>query len=984
MMFKLAWMRRTVIFAILFCGMVTGAPVQVPNDTYVPENQLAAWIKLGTQNYGYYDLDGKVTDSQTVTVLGDKTLFYGMANSDVAKLGGGSVKAIAAKYYHDYTNPTENFGLADNGSSLGMMAQSVKPFTVTSNTLANGTVTSCSINTVYDGFMVLQEKQASEYSSGQIDYMIEIRDGTGDDATALTTGDGDAFSYSGQLRIQDALAANGTTHTYTIDLPNTCVDVDYPDEAEENYWDEDNDGYADLTIARIDDPTTPGTYTLLTGSLPGGIPANIQAAITGNATYKAAGNKIFYIVFNKTTTFNATVGQTYWVSMDMQSAAQTSKSDNGIAGSYDGDNTVAVCDFSNTVLYAMTVAGAEVRTMVEIADDEVFGAGNVEVDGAVLSWSDDADLDNSLELLNGNEVTVNTNANNGSVGAITGTGDLLKTGTGTLTLDTACTFAGDTTVEEGKLVINNAYASDVDITGGTLGGSGTLAGALSLTSGSLAPGNSIGTITVADFTMNGGTLKVEIDDAGNADKVVATNSTTLTSGSVELIPTEVITSAQSYTIIQSTNNIVGSASNLTKIDNSYLLDFDLSISGSKNLIMTTTMANDFSDASGASGSSNTAGVAGALQTAANNGQGGTPMMQMQQMTEGQLNQTMEQLQPQAYQGASQVLGQQTSAVNTSTLGRINTVGFAARQANKSWDYALADASDGLMGEAIRASSAMPDMRKGKWVGFMRSLNDWGKVNGDKNAKGYRWQTHGMDVGMETFATDNVMVGASIAALWSNVHGVENSGASEVTSLYGNLYASKFTDEYHLDMGFSYGHAWTETQRPIPALGLKAKGDYESDIYSGFIGGGLFYKWRGYEIEPFIVYTYTARSDGGCKEKDADTMNLNIHRNNTDSLRHQLGVRVSKIMKLRDGSTLRPFVSAAWDYEYLSDNIVGSADLLGSTFHNSSVTIDRSSGVFSAGMDWYFKPNISLFADYTLTTNSDMMQHSVNGGIRIVF
>lgn len=978
-MLRAAGMRQVLIFAVLFCGMTAAAPVQAPNDEYVPENQLAAWIKLGTHDYGYYDLDGKVSDSQTYTVSG-MDIFYGMADSDVCKLGGGSVKAIAAKYYHD-SFATTDFGLADGGSSLGMMAESVKPFRITSDTLANGTVTSCTINTVYDGFMVLQEKQPGEYSSGQVDFLIELTDSTGEGTQALTTDDG-VFSYNGQLRIEDYY--DGTDHTYTIDLPNICVDIDYPDEQEENYWDEDNDGYQYLTIARIDDPSNPAAYTLITGSLSGGIPANIQAAISGNPKYNAAGNKIFYIVFNKTTTFNATVGQTYWMSMDMQSAAQTSQCDNGAPG-YAGDETVVVCDFSNTILYSMSVAGGTVRTMVDIDNDGIFGDGEVEVDGAVLNWTDDADLDNSLKLLNGNEVVVNTNANNASVGAITGTGDLLKTGTGTLTLDTACTFTGDTTVEQGKLVINNAYASDVTIEGGTLGGSGTLSGSLDLTGGSLAPGNSIGTITVADFTMNGGTLEVEIDNAGNADKVVATNSATLTSGSVEMIPTEVINSGRTYTIVESAAVIGGSVSNLAKIDNSFLLDFDLSLSGdSKKLLMTTTMANGFSDASGAAGSSNTAGVAGALQTAANNGLGGSPMMQMQQMTESQLNQTMQQLQPQAYQGASQVLGQQTGTINTSTLGRINTVGFAARQSQKNWDYALADAGNSLMGEAIRASSSLPDMRKGKWVGFMRSLNDWGKVNGDKNASGYRWQTHGLDVGMETFATDNIMVGTSVAALWSGVHGFDQSGVSEITSLYGNIYGSKFTDEYHFDLGFSYGHAWTETRRPIPSLGLKAKGDYESDIYSGFIGGGLFYHWKGYEIEPFVVYTYTARSDGGCREKDADTMNLHIHRNNTDSLRHQLGVRVSKIMKLRDGSTLRPFVSAAWDYEYLSDNIVGSADLLGSTFKNTSVKINRSSGVFSAGMDWYFKPNISLFADYTLSTNSDMMQHSANGGIRIVF
>ena len=978
-MFKSARMRQVLILTILFYGMTSGAPVQAPNDDAIPEDQLMAWIKLGTQDFGYYDFDGKVSGSDTL-IIGGRTIFYGMADSDVASLGGGSVKAIAAKYYHDHVDPIEEYGLDDNGASLGMMAESAKPFTITSDTLAAGAATSCTINAVYDGLIVLQEKQTDEYSAGQVDYMIEITNGTGDDAQALVAGDGDPFSYSGQLRIQDKLENDGVTHTYTIETPNTCVNVDFPDEADENYWHPDRGGEF-LSIAVID-PGDPSSFTVVQGDIDA-IPADVQAAIT--ADYSDAGNKIYYVVFNKTTTFNANVGQTYWVTMDMQSAAQTSKSDNGDPDSFDGDDTVVVCDFSHTIAYSMDVAGAEVRTMVDIDNDSIFGAGNVEIDGAVLNWTDDADLDNSLELLNGNEVVVNTNTNTASVGAITGTGDLLKTGTGTLTLDTACTFTGDTTVEEGTLVINDAYASDVGITGGTLGGSGVLSGSLNLTGGSLAPGNSIGTITVGDFTLNGGTLEVEIDDDGNADKVIATN-TTLTSGSVSLIPTEVISTERSYNIIESTNAIVGDPADLTKIDTSFVLDFDLALSGdSKNLILTTSLDNGFSDASAASGGGNTANVASVLQNAANNGQGGTTMMQLQQMNEQQLNETMQQLQPQTYQAASQVLGQQTNAVHTSTLGRISAVQFASRQSKiGNLDYALADAGDGLLGEAIRASSSLSQMRKGKWIGYMRSLNDWGKVDGDDNARGYRWETHGMEMGADTLVNENILVGGNISALWSGVNGFENSGSSEVTSLYGSLYGSWFTDKWHLDTGFTYGHAWTETRRPITNLGLRAEGDYESDIYSAFLGGGLFYNFKGYEIEPFLVYNYTLRSDGGLKETGAGVLNLDVQRNDTDSFRQTLGVRVSRLLKMDNGSTMRPFISAAWDYEYLNDNIAGSAKMLGSTFRNSSIEINRSSGIFSAGFDWYIKSNVSLFVDYTATVNSDLFLHSANGGFKIVF
>ena len=68
-------------------------------------------------------------------------------------------------------------------------------------------------------------------------------------------------------------------------------------------------------------------------------------------------------------------------------------------------------------------------------------------------------------------------------------GSLAKTGIGTLTLSGANTYTGDTTVNQGTLVINNQSGSgtgtgSVQVTGGTLGGSGTITGAVTVGTGS--------------------------------------------------------------------------------------------------------------------------------------------------------------------------------------------------------------------------------------------------------------------------------------------------------------------------------------------------------------------------------------------------------------------------------------------------------------------------------------------------------------------
>ncbi len=95
-------------------------------------------------------------------------------------------------------------------------------------------------------------------------------------------------------------------------------------------------------------------------------------------------------------------------------------------------------------------------------------------------------------------------------GRIEGAGSLTKTGTGTQTLSGANEYTGITSVTGGTLLVNNTTGSgtgygNVDVVGGTLGGTGSIAGAVTIGSGgTLAPGASIETLNVGALTFNSG------------------------------------------------------------------------------------------------------------------------------------------------------------------------------------------------------------------------------------------------------------------------------------------------------------------------------------------------------------------------------------------------------------------------------------------------------------------------------------------------
>ena len=83
-----------------------------------------------------------------------------------------------------------------------------------------------------------------------------------------------------------------------------------------------------------------------------------------------------------------------------------------------------------------------------------------------------------------------------------------------ITPGTARAFSGTTTVSGGTLFVNNHLGGTTAVTGGVLGGAGTV-GALTMNGGVLAPGNSIGTLNVTSATFNPGSVfQMELNDGG--------------------------------------------------------------------------------------------------------------------------------------------------------------------------------------------------------------------------------------------------------------------------------------------------------------------------------------------------------------------------------------------------------------------------------------------------------------------------------------
>ena len=141
----------------------------------------------------------------------------------------------------------------------------------------------------------------------------------------------------------------------------------------------------------------------------------------------------------------------------------------------------------------------------------------------------------SVLALGTNDLTLEAGGGTISVlGKITGSGTITKSGTGrVLLLTTPGTggFTGSMAVPTGELAVNDNLGVNVTISGGTLKGTGTV-GTVTMSSGTVAPGASPGTLNTGNLTFTGGTHAVELGGkaAGEFDKLNVTGTVDLGEG----------------------------------------------------------------------------------------------------------------------------------------------------------------------------------------------------------------------------------------------------------------------------------------------------------------------------------------------------------------------------------------------------------------------------------------------------------------------
>ncbi|KLD64106.1 hypothetical protein Y882_08475 [Dyella japonica DSM 16301] len=188
------------------------------------------------------------------------------------------------------------------------------------------------------------------------------------------------------------------------------------------------------------------------------------------------------------------------------------------------DNAALVINQSNIVTLPGVISGT--GTLTQVGTGDTILTGNSTYSGATTISAGKLQLGNggtngsiTGPIVDNAALAIDRSDSVTMPGAISGTGTLTQSGSGTLILTGADTYTGATAVNAGTLRVNGSIASPTTTVanGATLGGSGTIGGAVTIQTGAhLSPGNSPGTLTVNGnlVLMGGSFLDYELGQAG--------------------------------------------------------------------------------------------------------------------------------------------------------------------------------------------------------------------------------------------------------------------------------------------------------------------------------------------------------------------------------------------------------------------------------------------------------------------------------------
>ncbi len=565
-----------------------------------------------------------------------------------------------------------------------------------------------------------------------------------------------------------------------------------------------------------------------------------------------------------------------------------------------------------------------------------------------------------------------------------GSGNLVVNGAGTLVLSGVDTYTGTTTVASGTLAVTGSIANSITTVGngGTLAGSGTVGGLVAQSGGTVAPG-ALTPFTTLNVSGNasfaaGSIFLVNINAAGQNDKLLVTGTATLSGGTVQVIAANGTYSPTTrFTLLTAQGGVSGAFAQLTTTSNLAFLQPVLSEDANDVFLnFTSTGAGNF-------------GSVGVTrdQIATATGLPGSGAL---------FNAVI----GQSVAGALQAFNALSGEIHA-------TVGSAAFEDDRLPREAILDRlSQPLATPLLGVSSTMTGAyaadlptRKGPPVApidvrmyqprlfdlWGQGFGDWGRAKGDGNAASFDRSTGGFIIGGDVsaigFAGSEWRLGAAGGYTNDTVHVGQRLSSADFENVFGAIYAGASYGAVHLRAGAIYGSNNLTTSRSIVFPGFSdtaasnsggttaqafGEAGYRVDVPDMRFGGVGGIGVSHMTLEPFVGAAAIDIHLNGFNEIGGPAALTGLARN-FEFATTTLGLRAQGVIDAPVPLTAHALIGWRRAYGDLVPSVFLAFQNASQSFNVAGVPIDRDALLAEAGLDYAvtsaFKIGVSYSGQY---------------------
>jgi len=548
----------------------------------------------------------------------------------------------------------------------------------------------------------------------------------------------------------------------------------------------------------------------------------------------------------------------------------------------------------------------------------------------------------NLDLGVGTSFAFDQTTNGSYAGTLTGSGSVLFRGGGTVLLTgNSSGFAGTTTVGGGGaslLSVNGTLGGMVDVlAGGRLQGNGTIGSGR--IAGTIAPGNSIGTLTVAGNLsfLAGSIYEVEANAAGQSDKIVVNGSASIQNGvMVSVLAADGNYAPNtSYTILTAAGGLTGTFSNVT----SNLAFLKASLTYGANSV-TLNLARNGIDFAAVAQTSNQRGVGAAVQA----------------------------------------LGSGNAVYDA-------TVALTAAEARGAFDQLSGSDYASMRGRLIEDSRYVRDamLTRGSLAGeeglsvWGTALGTWGSMDGGALAQGYDRNLKGMLAGFDAGFGGHWRAGLATGYGRTELH--TGNATHNANSYHAGGYLAGSYGMATIQMGAAYAWNDVRSQRRVAFGGLAQvlSDRYRANSLQAFGEVAVKGDLSGVSVQPFAGLAYVRLQASDIAEQGGAAA-LHGGKQGESMTYGTFGLRTSTALDL-GGKVLRFKGSAALRHAF--GDTLPTVDLgfaAGPGFVSAGNALDRDSAAVDAGLELDLGKFVTLGVSYVGSYGERATDHGARAAL----